>query len=242
MNLIKKNVALPRAAWLAPMFAGALCLVSSPALAHDAWAAPGAGPTYPIQYGHEELLDYPAHKVKAVQAFNASGGEIPVEILREERRAMARPESAPAMLSVFFDNGYFSKVDGKSRNVGKREAPGATDSSHPVKWSKTILSWSPASFRPLGQRLEIVPLPFAGEPTAGAAIKVRVLLEGKPLPKAKVTTLSAEESQPTDAQGEVTFKTTAGVQRLTLDHRIATPDDPDADHLALNASLVFVTR
>lgn len=242
MNHSLNPLVRQRPLWLAVVIAGALLFSASPAGAHDAWVAPVAGPAYPIQYGHKESLPYPAHKVKNVQAFDAKGREIAVDLVREDSGVSARPASAPAMMTVFFDNGYYSRVDGKSRNVGKREAPGATDSSHPLKWGKTILNWSASSFEPLGQRLEIVPVRFDGQPKAAAPISVRVLLEGKPLAGATVTSDSGEQNPRTDAQGLATLKTASGAQRLTVEHRIPTPDNPDADQLALNASLVFVAR
>lgn len=242
MNHIAKHAACGLPSWLSAAIAGALLFSAAPAGAHDAWVVHGDGPVYPIQYGHKEPMAYAPQKVKAVKAFDAKGREVAVELKREDKGVAAQPASLPAMLTVFFDNGYFVKVDGKSRNVGKREAPSGTESSHPLKWGKTILQWTPSSFEPVGQQLEIVPVAFEGQPRAAAPISVRVLLDGKPLAGATVTSDGGDQSVKTDVKGLATLKPVKGVQRLTAEHRMPLAGDPDADTLALNASLVFVAR
>ena len=220
----------------------ALAMTASRAEAHDAWVALASAAPYPVLYGHEATEPYPAEKVKSIQAFDAQGIEIPVAISRDANGASARPAAPPAMFSVYFDNGFYARVDGVSRNVGKRDAPGATQSSHPLKWGKTIASWGPASFAPLGHRIEIVPMRFEGSPKPGGSMTVVVLLDGKPLPDAKVDVVGAGQHAMTDAGGTATIKVGSGVTRLSVDHRIATPTDPDADTLSLDAALVFAAR
>ncbi len=221
----------------------ACTLAAPPSLAHDAWVAPAAsGAGYPIEYGHLETLSYAPQKVKEVRAWDAKGRPIEIELTRGEAGVVAKPSQAPAMMTVLLDNGYWTKVDGKSSNVGKREAPGATESSHPVKYGKTIWTWSDAAFNAVGQRIEIVPERFDGEPKPGKPITVRVLRDGKPL--ANVVVLGDREATKatTDENGRATFTVSSGVQRLSAEQRTTITDDPDADTLALSASLTFVAR
>lgn len=217
-------------------------LWSLAAQAHDAWVAPGPGPVWPVLYGHEVPSAYAPDKVKAVRAFDAAGDAVALERVRGADGIGVRTTAVPALFTVDFDNGFFSRVDGKSVNLGKREAPRGTQSSHPVKWSKTVLAWGPRAFEAVGQRLEIVPRPFDGEPTAGRSMTLQVLLDGKPLAGARVERVGGGQPLQADAQGLLRYPVVAGDQRLSVEHRIATPDDPDADTLAMNASLVFVAR
>ncbi|MGE0313717.1 MAG: DUF4198 domain-containing protein [Lautropia sp.] len=224
-------------------FALALALAAPGSFAHDAWVAPTASATgYPIEYGHLETMTYAQQKVKEVRAWDAKGRPIDVELTRGDAGVVAKPAQAPAMMTVTLDNGYWTKVDGKSRNVGKREAPGATESSHPLKYGKTIWTWGDAAFEPVGQPIEIVPERFDGEPTPGRPITVRVLRDGKPLANLVVLGDREATKATTDANGRATFTVARGVQRLSAEQRTSIAGDPDADTLALSASLTFVAR
>ncbi len=226
----------------AVLLATATALWSEPVRAHDAWVAPGPGPTWPILYGHEEPEGYAASKVQSVKAFDLSGDPVTVEVERGPDGATVRAATQPALFVVDFDNGFFSRVDGQTRNVGKREAPQGTNSSHPLKWSKTVLAWSAQSSRPLGQRLEIVPGRPAAEPTAGQTMTLQVLLDGRPLAGARIVLVGSKQVFQADNAGQTTYRVGSGVQRLSVEHRMPTPEDPDADTLAMNASLVFLAR
>jgi nickel transport protein len=146
------------------------------------------------------------------------------------------------MFLVEFDNGSYSTVDGKTVNVGKREAPSATSSRRPLKWGKTIVVWQSWMTEPVGQRIEVLPVTAAAEPTAGSKFTVRVLFEGKPLAGVMVENNSNETGPKTDADGRATLVLVPGINRLAVDYDLPLKADADADTLALNASLVFMAR
>ncbi|AMS31894.1 hypothetical protein AEM42_04800 [Betaproteobacteria bacterium UKL13-2] len=212
------------------------------AAAHDAWVAPVAGSVYPVHFGHKEPQSYAAAKVKAVSVFDAKRATLTNEISRDDKGASVKVSGTPAMFLVEFDNGSYSTVDGKTVNVGKREAPSATSSRRPLKWGKTIVVWQSWMTEPVGQRIEVLPVTAAAEPTAGSKFTVRVLFEGKPLAGVMVENNSNETGPKTDADGRATLVLVPGINRLAVDYDLPLKADADADTLALNASLVFMAR
>lgn len=118
---------------------------------------------------------------------------------------------------------------------------GVSDPTHPVKFSKTIVSWQPWVTKPLGQRIEFVPVGFAGPPRAGSELRLR-LLDGQPLGGQMVENNSDEQGPKTDADGYVTVTVRPGINRFATDHDIAQPNDADAQRLSLTAALVFTGR
>lgn len=222
----------------------ALAATALPLLAHDAWVNPGAGPVYEILYGHKIPESYAPTKVTALQVLDAQGKFLAYARTETSKGLSIRPKGQPAMFALEFDNGYWTKTaqDKDSRNVRFSTVAGALSGSRLFKFSKTVLSWQPWMFKPVGQRFEFVPKAFAGAPKAGQQLTVRLLLDGQPVANAMVENNSNEEGPRTDANGEVTITLVKGINRLANDLDIAQTIDPDATRLSLTAALVFLAE
>jgi nickel transport protein len=230
------------AATLTAVLAASTLVAPLIANAHDAWVAPVDGPIFPIHFGHKGPQDYVAAKVKTVTVFDANRATLASEISRDDKGASVKPNGKPAMLLVEFDNGFYTKIDGKSVQMSKRDAPAGSVTNHPVKSGKTIVQWMPWMTEAVGQRLEVVPINASAAPTAGSKFQVRVLLDGKPIAGLMVENNSNETGPKTDAQGLATLTLVKGINRLAVDHDIPMKGDPDTDKLGLNASLVFMAK
>ncbi|MCW5626734.1 MAG: DUF4198 domain-containing protein [Burkholderiales bacterium] len=212
------------------------------ARAHDAWVEP-EGPRYAVSYGHSDRSDpYEAKKIKKLVAYDAAGKVLQTTLVADGERLAAEPATKPAMLVLDFDNGFWCKVDGKSRNQPKTEIPGATDGSRSWKFGKTIVLWSGAASRPTGQKLELVPVADAA-PRDGEALVVTVLYEGKPLAGAKVTLGGHDDDKPvvTGDDGKASVVVHRGRQMIGVSHSVPW-DGPEADKLNMAANLLFVVR
>jgi nickel transport protein len=157
------------------------------------------------------------------------------------------PAGQPALFALEFDNGYWVKVgdEKESRNVRKSALPAGTaggQSSHPLKFSKTMLRWAPWMGKALGQRIEFVPVGLTAMPRVGSQLKLRLLLDGKPLANQMVENNSNETGPKTDAKGEVTVTVLKGINRYATDHDIMQANMPDAERLSLTAALVFAAK
>ena len=155
-------------------------------------------------------------------------------------------EGRAALLALTYDNGYWSRPPGAPASVNKprNEVPGAESGAHVLKYGKTVVQWSPAVTRPLGQALEIVPLADL-PPVAGDRLAVRVLWQGRPLAGARVLYGGVEARPPVaraDDAGRAEVPVSGGSQFLSVSHRATLADDPRADSQSVSANLVFDVR
>ena len=225
----------------------ATALFALTTLAHDAWVDPLGGPVYKILYGHKIPEPYPTVKVTSLQVLDA--GQKPLKFTRQESKdgLSIAPAGKPALFVTAFDNGYWVKVgdEKESRNVRKSALTAGTlrgQSSHPMKWSKTMLRWAPWMSKPMGQRIEFVPVGLTGLPKPGSSLKLHLLMDGKPLAGQMVENNSNETGPKTDTNGDVTVTMLKGINRYATDHDIMQADMPDAQRLSLTAALVFVAK
>lgn len=219
---------------------GALMLACAQASAHDAWIEP-AGDGYAVRYGHEKAEAYDPAKVKMLAAHAADGASLPLERRTESDGLRFTVRGKPALLALHFDNGFWSKTAEGSKNVPKTEAPGATHSVHSLKYGKFMLDWSPFTAKPLGQRLEIVPLAEA-VPRPGTVLAVRVLWEGRPLAGVKIGKGEYALNAVTDAEGKAMLPVGSGLQTVWVGRRAPLDNDPRADTLSVSALLRFEAR
>ncbi len=228
------------------LLAAATALLALPLLAHDAWVDPFGGPVYQVFYGHKVPEPYQAAKVTTLQVLDAQQHFLPYTRQPTAKGLSIKPTGKPVLFVLDFDNGYWTKTpqDKESRNVRLTTEPAGAGGigSHPLKFSKTVLSWQPWMFKPVGQRFEFVPEAFTGALKAGQPFKVRLLLDGQPVANAMVENNSNEEGPRTDASGEVTVTLVKGINRLANDLDLNQLADPDATRLSLTAALVFVAE
>lgn len=216
------------------------------ALAHDAWVEPGKGPIYRVLYGHKTPEPYGFAKVTSVICFDKNEHRLKFSRKETLEGLSIQPTGGqPVMFTVEFDNGYFVTIGKEHRNVRLSTLPASTTGtapSHPLKFSKTILAWQPWMSRPLGQRIELIPQNLTGLPKAGSVLRLRLLLNGKPLGNQMIENNSNEQGPKTNAEGYVSVKVVEGVNRFATDHDIIQPNDIDARRLSLTAALVFVAH
>lgn len=220
----------------------ALLVLAGKALAHDAWIE-ARDQSYAVLYGHADKLGgYAPEKVKAVAAVDAKGAVLPVGREAGPDSLRLTLKGKPALATMHFEGGYWSKTTEGSKNLPKNEVSGALSTTHYVKYGKTIFAWGPIVMRPQGQQLEIIPLSPAA-PVAGKELPVQVLWEGKPLAGAKIMR-SGSKGKPveTDAEGKVRVEVVSGKQLLGTSHKQELTDDPRADVYSASANLVFEAR
>jgi nickel transport protein len=209
--------------------------------AHNVWLEPDAHGAYVVQFGGHEgkLEDFPAEKLRSVQAYDLRGRKIDVAVQAVPGGAKVTPERQAALLAAHFDNGYFSKVgDGPLVNKPMNENPGATSGVHAVKFHKTFIQWGAIAKKELGQTFEIVATSHAA-PHVGEPVQFQVLLDGKP--KAGVRVSLGEKGEPvtTDANGLVTVKPKVGVNQLLAVVRMPVSGDPKTTSLSYEYLLAF---
>jgi uncharacterized GH25 family protein len=217
------------------------------ASAHAVWLSERFGAVAVIYGVGPQDEAYDPGKIREVRALTVAGGPTLATLQPAGDHARIAVDPAAAVMVVVFDNGFWSKgADGLYVNRSKREVPGATASSHTLKYNVTYLKPGAAPDRPQGLPLEIVPLVDPAGLKAGADLPVRVLADGKPLAGAALHPDYVNDgnatSAKTDAQGRVTLRVrNNGWNVVGVELRVPTPDSPDASVRGMFATLSFRT-
>lgn len=219
-----------------------LMILAGTANAHDAWI--GATAPHEIMYGHPGKLEgFDASKVKSVISIDANGKKSATPVHLLDGKLVAFPAKDASLLVMNFQNGFFSKTKDGYKPLPKTQVPDAIETSFSVKQGKTVFNWSKVVAQPIGARIEIVPLSTTA-PKAGDNLPVQVLLDGKPLPDAKLrVNAKSEEDKPVvaDAQGKAKLKIDAGENVIGVYHKIPY-NAPEADIWGLTANVHFVAK
>ncbi len=214
--------------------------LSGLAQAHDAWLAPQDS-GWAVIYGHKGGLEsYANDKVKQVKVLDAQGKALDVQRQETEQGVVLSFAGEPALATLVFDNGYWSKAPGgKTINVPKDENQGATNGSHPVKFHKYVMNWTAQARQPVGEEAEIIALNKQA-PKAGNKIDIQVLYQGQPAAGWAVGIDDSEDSPlKTDAQGKASFEVSPGRNFISASHSIAVQGDPKTDVNSISVNLIF---
>lgn len=212
------------------------------AQAHDVWLEPKHG-DFELVYGHVgELETLEPEKVRVIRAYSANGKELSVDTHSDKDSMKVKPASNPGMITVNYDNGFWTKVGPSSwENNSKRHFPNYFEASHSLKFNKNLMAWSSDFSQPVGQRFEIVPLASPLKADKGDSVKLQVLYKGKPLADAVVEVHGLDDSYKTDEHGQVQVPINGDskLQYIAAYHRYDLPGHLDADEMSLTANLVF---
>lgn len=174
-----------------------LCLVARAAWAHDLWitcpkAKAGQKLAMEIIYGHsfpnDELI---APEEVAEVYLMGPKGKIKAAPGADKKFVSAQPLAAGSYIAVSGNKAKFwTKAPSGYVHKTKDQVPEAIKCIRSVKYGKAIVNLGGKATtvsKPLGQDLEIVPLKNPANLKMGEDLPVKVLLAGKPLPKAEVT-------------------------------------------------------
>jgi nickel transport protein len=228
------------------LLAALLSAAAGSAGAHYAWLErdPQAPNTFVVRFGHWGASEpYAPERVVAVRAYDAAGRALPLTRSAGADGVRVTLAAAPALLSVHFDNGHWSRVEGGEWvNRPMTENPGAAEGSRSIDHGKKIVTWSENLTRPLGQPFEVVPL-SAQPPRAGQPWQVRVLVDGRPATGVAVAINAyAADALQTDAAGVATLTPQPGLNRLWSGQRSPLVGDPRATRLSIDYLLLFEAR
>lgn len=225
-------------------FAAALVLAGE-ASAHSMWLA-DKDSALEIQYGHENDLDpYKPERVAGIRAYAADGTELKPQVVMGEK-AVTIEAGGAAMVSAAYDNKAWTKSASKGWvNLSRAEVPDGSQSGLSQKFTKTYLKPSRDFGKPLGQALELIPLSDPASLKPGDELKLRVLLDGKPLAGVKVAANMFDygdkaEKVIADVEGVVTVtvpaRRMAGVE---IEHFAKAVGDSEIDGIWYTSSITF---
>lgn len=235
------------------LLAAALVLAGvSSARAHDLWLEPDSVGVKAV-YGHAgEGEGAERSRLFAVEAV-LPGGKV-VSLLDGVKPAgktmppLALPPAAQGarLIAARYDGGFWVKTPAGSRNTNRLNIPDALESMWSRKFATLILPGVGPLPAALGRGLEIVPLadPLTLKP--GAALKVRVDLDGKPLAGVALTHGDPAKEEVVKAEADGTGVASVilrpGLNLLTVSRRVPGSAPALAAEDALAATLAFDIR
>jgi len=227
-----------------------LCLVlvlslATVAAAHDTWVGKGADGLVVLR-GHDGQGGdpYKPEYVKEAKAFDANGKEQAISIKPAENKAILPTAQEPALVAIVYNSGAWVKTPEGWKNVSKREAKDIIESAKGIAYSKNLFQWHDSFAKPIGAKMEIVPLKNPLSLKVGDSLPVQVLYDGKPLAKIGLKAEGhGKDEITTDAQGQaaIALKKT-GLTIISANLRTPLPNDPDADVLSETANLTFTIK
>ncbi len=211
---------------------------------HHVWLEK-IGNDFVVLYGHGDKTDpYDPAKVKEAKAYDKAGKEIAVQVKRREKDAIILPETEPAMISVFFDNGYWLKTTDGWKNISKKMVKEYLESVQSLKYSKAVLSSSNTVTQPAGMRFEIVPFKNPLAIKVGEKLPIKVFFEGKPLEGASIYVGGGhKETTRTNKEGIANvIIEKLGKQIIAASCKIPLKDNQDADFLSFTTALTWEVK
>jgi nickel transport protein len=214
--------------------------------AHTVWLEPAAGKTNGFRVlfnGHNGKVESASpDKLKSAEAIDAKGQKLAVTRVATAQGLELQIAGTAALVAVYLDNGIHSRrSEGPSVEAPMNEVPGAVRATRALKYHKTIVSWQAGAItRPIGQPFEVVPVD-ATPPRAGKPLRVKVLLDGKPVAGVKLGAgeEGGEMAPVTGSDGIATFVPVAGFNKMWAGRREAVGGNPEYTELSYEYLLGF---
>lgn len=234
-----------------PMAAACLLALAFPALAHDIkLVADGDG--YILAYGHGDKWEgYKTAQVKSAIGYDTDGKPSAITVEKRELQfagvpggmlsddaARIKPADA-GMVTVLFDDGYWTKTSDGWANQSKKHFKQHEESSQYWMYTKTLFKWSASYAKPVGLDLEIVPLANPWDKDL-KSLPIQLLYQGKPLANTDVEIEGNTDLFTTDAQGKTNIPLHAsGINYIGTSHKQVLTNDPDRDEFEITTNLRF---
>jgi len=153
--------------------------------AHDMWLEKRGDKAW-LNYGHPGATDpYPIDRIDSLEGITPNQWKVKLKPTYHKGEAFAWLNDVFSMLTVDFDNKYWynTEEDGWRNFLAPQEVRGKIiDQGRSWKLAKTIVKWQDFMSKPVGQRIEIVPLKNPSKLKEGDTLPVMLYYEGKPVP------------------------------------------------------------
>lgn len=208
--------------------------LSACAWGHDFWLKPTPNRVV-LEYGHEGGDEkYSPGVLKKAAGLNAGGAPVNVTVTEERGRCVLQGGPETVQIGAEVDTGFWTKSVRGWSNKSKREVSSYLLSEWSVYYCKVVLQPSASVGQAFGHRLEFVPAAVEEK-----TVRVRLLLNGQPLPNKPVYSQHDKVGE-TDSQGELSVQRGAQTQTvLSASHKEPLLNHPDADRLQLHAVLTL---
>ena len=235
------------------------------ALAHDMWINPRAYNLDPgeavyltIGYGHHYLIPggefMPKKYLDKIYLINPEGKRLKIKSLNgiEYKSDLISKEGTYIIVAVR-KGGFFTKTTEGYKRCSKKGLSNVISCKYSIKSAKAIINiGNPKGnifLKPAGFKLEIIPLINPANLKEGDHLPIKVLFEGKPLPKEYVfATYSGFSSEKnvfayvtkTNKDGIAKIKIIkSGIWLIIVKHNVPYPNPDECDTISCSTALTF---
>jgi len=204
-----------------------------------------SGEGYDIVLGHQgQTQPYEPERVLEVTGYTKNGWAVQLQVERSKNGCRVIPDDAFCALTALLDNRYWLKTTDGWKNQREKTGLDIIQEGRSYKYTKHIANWCDFLAKPLGQRLEIVPL---NDPTSlkeGEPLPVKIFFEGKPASGAILSKTSHMEKTHEDepVKGEGPFMIIVGSPGLQLINTKFMFQVKEKQVIWFASSLTFYTR
>jgi len=221
-------------------------LATSALQAHDLFIAK-QGNEFVVLFGHADTGKYSNYKMeylKNVKAYDKGGNNVAPQIIPHGQGAAVSTSKNPAVITLVYDPGFMVKTTEGYKNVSKRNAQNIIESWKGATYNKNIWQWNDRFAKPLGGKIEIVPLKNPLGLKVGDSLPFQVFYEGKPAAGLEVNTGDhALKGMTTDKDGKASVPIKkSGQQVVKATRKTPLQNDPDADFLRESATIAFEVK
>jgi nickel transport protein len=221
-----------------PLALALLVGATSLADAHASWITQRAG-EWAVVHGHGAADDpYDPAKVTAVTGFDKTGAPLVVEVMPLEKNVLLAPAEGVAVMSIIWDEGWWTEdAAGEWHNAPSDTFAGFKSTGKYTTYVVSYVALTDAQ-KPIGHKLEILPLADPGKMTMGDKLEVQVLMDGKPMPGVVVTNDVLTDwdinSGMTDAEGKTVITVSnTGLNVAQVYHEVKTGENAMEGHQAV---------
>ncbi len=162
-------------------FCFTLGLSTAPLSAHDMWLQP-AEEGIIIALGHQGAIDpYEPDRVREVYGYTENNWPVELDILRGKDGCRVFADEPFVAYTSILDNKYWYNTPESWKNQRDGEGLKIVEEGRSYKYTKHIAGWAEFLSKPLGQRIEIVPLKDPTSMKPGDRLPVKIYFEGEPL-------------------------------------------------------------
>jgi uncharacterized GH25 family protein len=221
-------------------------LIPALASAHDIWIVPKTtGKAYEMVFGHPGALEpYDPVRIEELIATDTSGNPQDIHTVVHDSKVEIQAITNTALVSLVYDNGFSTLgPDRKSSTNPKWKIPKYKVSSQMKMINKNLLIWNEALTRPIGLKLEIIPLADPLNLKPGETFPIQVIYKSKPLPKADVEVMGDMNLYTTDALGKVKVPIQkTDFQYIYVSYIEPAKSNPNVDEVELSSNLIFIPQ
>jgi nickel transport protein len=214
--------------------------------AHQLWVVREDG-RFVVARGHmpDRTDAYNPACVKEMKGFDKNGNAVPLERKDEASRAVFISDKDISIITVWCDWGFRVNTTQGKKLMNRRDAAQAgfkvLNAFFSTQFLKELSENSEKLTKPLGLKLEIVPMKNPFQLASDESLPVQIFFDRTPLPDIAVSSEGASENIKTDKDGIALIKKAdKGISQISARYKMPVQNNPEMDYHLFTAFLIIL--